>query len=76
MLFRSATVFYRADGSFDGIALNERASGPSLDSLREVPRRVCVISGEAKLAGVRGALAGGLLTDLVIDDVSAAALLG
>lgn len=71
-----ATVFYRADGSFDGIALNERASGPGLDSLRSVPRRVCVISGEAKLAGVRGALAGGLLTDLVIDDVSATALLG
>lgn len=69
-----ATVFYRADGSFEGIALNDRASGPGLERLRSVPRRLCVIAGEAKLAGVRGALAGGLITDLVIDDVSAAAL--
>ncbi len=69
-----ATVFFRSDGSFDGIPLNERASGPGLASLRSVPRRLCVISGEAKLAGVRGALAGGLVTDLVVDDRTAAAL--
>lgn len=69
-----ATVFFRGDGSWDGIALNERASGPFLDRFREVPRRLCIISGEEKLAGLCGALAGGLVTDLVIDDLSAAAL--
>lgn len=71
-----ATVFFRGDGSWDGIALNDRASGPSLDRLRRVPRRLCVLSGEAKLAGLRGALAGGLVTDLVLDDVTAAGLVG
>lgn len=69
-----ATVFFRGDGSWEGIALNERASGPELGRLRTVPRRLCVISGEAKLAGLRGALAGGLITDLVLDDTTAARL--
>jgi len=69
-----ATVFFRTDGSYGGITINDRASGPNLDRLRTVPRRMCVISGEAKLAGLRGALAGGLITDLVIDDRTAAAL--
>ncbi len=69
-----ATVFFRGDGSYDGIALNERASGPSLDRLKSVPRRLCIIAGEEKLAGLAGALQGGLVTDLVIDDVSAASL--
>lgn len=71
-----ATVFFRSDGSYQGIALNERASGPSLDRLAAVPRRLCIIADEAKLAGLRGALRGGLVTDLVIDDVSGAALVG
>ena len=32
-----ATVFYRSDGSSDGIALNERATGPDFEVLRRVP---------------------------------------
>lgn len=70
-----ATVFFRADGSSDGIALNERATGPSLDQLRRVPRRLCVVSGVSKLASLRGALRAGLVTDLVVDEATARALL-
>lgn len=62
-----ATVFYRQDGSYDGIPLNERASGPDPQLLKKVARRVCVVSGESKLPSIRGALAGGFVTDLVID---------
>src|SRR5690606_5798692 len=40
-----ATVFFRADGSWADVALNARATGPGLDRLRRVPRRVCVVSG-------------------------------
>lgn len=69
-----ATVFYRADGSSADIALNARASGPALADLARVPRRICIVSGEGKLASVRGALAAGLVTDLVIDEPSARAL--
>ncbi|GAA1777553.1 sugar-binding transcriptional regulator [Agromyces lapidis] len=69
-----ATVFYRADGSTDGIALNERATGPDFATLRRAPRRICVVSGRAKLAGLRGALAAGLITDLIVDEGTARAL--
>jgi deoxyribonucleoside regulator len=69
-----ATVFFREDGSSDGIALNARASGPSVARLRRVARRVCVVSGPQKLSSLRGALAAGLITDLVLDESLAAAL--
>ncbi|WP_231568623.1 sugar-binding transcriptional regulator [Rhodococcus sp. MEB064] len=70
-----ATVFLRSDGSYDRIALNDRASGPRLDRLKAVPRRVCIVAGEYKLTALRAALAGKIVTDLVIDDLSAATLL-
>ncbi|HEY1104639.1 MAG TPA: sugar-binding domain-containing protein [Agromyces sp.] len=69
-----ATVFYRADGSTDGIPLNARATGPDFSVLRRAPRRICVVSGRAKLAGLRGALAAGLITDLIVDEGTARAL--
>ncbi|MBW4031427.1 MAG: sugar-binding transcriptional regulator [Acidobacteria bacterium] len=70
-----ATVFYREDGSVDGIPLNERASGPDPSVLKRVARRVCVVSGVSKVPSIRGALAGGFVTDLVIDAGTARALL-
>lgn len=69
-----ATVFFRADGSSDGIPLNERATGPRLELLRGVSRRLCIVSGVSKVASVRGALAAGLVTDLVVDEAVARAL--
>ncbi|WP_427018003.1 sugar-binding transcriptional regulator [Pseudarthrobacter sp. P1] len=66
-----ATVFFRADGSNAGIVLNERSSGPDLALLRQVRRRICVVSGESKLNGLRGALAAGLATDLILDEATA-----
>lgn len=66
-----ATVFFRADGSSDGIALNARATGPDFEVLRRVPRRFCVVSGASKLASLRGALAAGLATDVVLDEATA-----
>jgi DNA-binding transcriptional regulator LsrR (DeoR family) len=69
-----ATVFYRADGSTDGIAMNLRATGPEFRVLRRAPRRVCVVSGLAKLPSLRGALAAKLITDLVVDETTARAL--
>lgn len=71
-----ATVFYRADGSTDAIAVNARATGPSFDVLRRTPRRVCVVSGRAKVSSLAGALAARLVTDLVVDESTAQALLG
>ncbi|HSU69808.1 MAG TPA: sugar-binding domain-containing protein [Micrococcaceae bacterium] len=66
-----ATVFFRTDGSDAGIVLNERSSGPDLDLLRRVRRRICVVSGASKINGLRGALAAGLITDLILDEATA-----
>lgn len=69
-----ATVFFRADGSHDGIALNARGTGPSFGVLRRAGRRICVVSGAAKVPSLRGALAARLITDLIIDEAAARAL--
>lgn len=68
------TVFYRLDGSWKDVALNARATGPDFRRLRRVARRVCVVSGTQKLASLRGALATGLITDLVLDAALARAV--
>lgn len=70
-----ATVFYREDGTADGIALNARGTGPELSRLRRTPRRLCVVAGVQKLTSLRGALAARLPTDLVIDESLARALM-
>lgn len=69
-----ATVFYRGDGSYADLPLNARSSGPDLGMLRRVSRRVCVVSGTAKLASLRGALEAGIVTDLIVDEGTARAL--
>jgi DNA-binding transcriptional regulator LsrR (DeoR family) len=66
-----ATVFFRADGSWKDIRLNARSTGPGLDRLRRVPRRVCVVSGTAKLGSLRAAIAAGIVTDVVLDETLA-----
>lgn len=69
-----ATVFFREDGNEDGIELNRRSSGPSLDVVRRTPRRICVVGDPSRLAGTRGALAAGLVTDLIVDEQLASKL--
>ena len=70
-----ATVFYRADGSSNDIDLNKRSTGPSRDVIRSVPRRICVIAGVSRIPSLKGALAGKYVSDLIIDDGTAEALL-
>ncbi|MDO5617647.1 sugar-binding transcriptional regulator [Kocuria sp.] len=66
------TVFIREDGSYADITLNRRASGPTPSDLSRLPRRLCVVSGQHKVRGIVGALRSGAVTDLVIDDRTAA----
>ncbi|GAB3588501.1 sugar-binding transcriptional regulator [Calidifontibacter terrae] len=70
------TLFLREDGSWRDIELNARASGPSPSDLVRIPRRVCVVAGAAKAAATVAALRAGVVTDLVIDEVAARAVLG
>lgn len=69
-----ATVFYRADGTWEDIDANKRSSGPGLDVIRAIPRRVCVVSGQKRLEALRGALEAHVITDLIIDETTARAL--
>lgn len=69
-----ATVFYRADGSTTGISINDRTSGPSVRTMHGIPQRLCVVSGNRKRDSLRGALAAGLITELIVDDKLARAV--
>ena len=68
------TVFLREDGSWEDVAINARATGPTPRQLQAIHRRVCVVSGEAKVVPLRAALRAGAVTDLVIDEPTANAL--
>lgn len=70
-----ATVFYRIDGSGEELPLNRRATGPEFHVLRKVRRRLCAVADPGKARSLRGALAAGLVTDLVLDEGTAKALL-
>jgi DNA-binding transcriptional regulator LsrR (DeoR family) len=65
------TVFLRADGSYEDISINDRATGPTPAELRRIGRRVCAAAGDAKVVPLRAALAAGVVTDLVIDELTA-----
>ncbi|KAM9863771.1 sugar-binding transcriptional regulator [Leucobacter sp. BZR 635] len=66
-----ASRFYRLDGSTAGIPINDRSSGPSFEAVRRAPQRICVVSGAMKRDSLRGALAAGLITDVVVDEALA-----
>ena len=58
------TVFLRQDGSYQDIAINRRATGPTPAELARIPRRLCVVAGEAKLRPLLAAMRAGAVTDL------------
>lgn len=65
------TVFIRQDGSYRGIALNQRATGPSPADLAGIDRRLCVVAGVAKAKPLLAALRARVATDLVVDEPTA-----
>lgn len=69
------SVFLRTDGSTDDVPLNKRTTGMPLAELRAVRMRLVVVAGRDKVAAVTAALRAGAATDLVIDDVTARAVL-
>lgn len=65
-----ATVFFRQDGSFDRIPLNERSSGPGLELFQQ-KNGICAVSGLSKVRGLHAALKGGLMRELILDEPTA-----
>lgn len=70
-----ATVFFRGDGSYRDVPINDRASGPDLALFAEARHALCVVAGRGKVAGLRAALKGGWVGRLVVDEPTARALL-
>ena len=68
------TVFLRADGSYADLPINERATGLSPQELRKIPRRLCAVAGDEKVPPLLAGLRAGVVTDLVIDERTAASL--
>lgn len=68
------TVLIREDGSTD-MELNARASGPTPQTLSQIPHRLCVVAGSSKALPLLGALRAGVVTDLVLDAGAARELL-
>ena len=68
------TVFLRADGTYEDLTLNERATGPTPAELRRVPRRVCAVAGDSKVIPLLAALRAGVITHLVLDEQTATKL--
>ena len=69
------TVLLRGDGTYRGISLNERATGPTPAQLARIPRRICAVAGVAKAPALLAALRAKAATDLVVDDATARAVL-
>ena len=69
-----ATVFFKEDGNFHYIPMNQRASGPDLE-LFQKKHGICVVSGLAKVRGLHAALKGKLMSELIVDEPTARALL-
>ena len=65
------TVLLRADGTWADLPINQRASGPSPDDLRRIDRRLCIAAGPSKARALLAALRAGVMTDLVVDDLTA-----
>jgi DNA-binding transcriptional regulator LsrR (DeoR family) len=70
-----ATVFFREDGSYRDIPINQRSSGPDLRLFQQAEHALCVVSGTGKVRGLCAALHGGYIRHLILDDVTAHALL-
>lgn len=68
------TVFLRADGTYEDLSLNERATGPTPAELKRIPRRVCAVAGDSKVVPLLAALRAGIITHLVLDEQTATRL--
>lgn len=69
------TTFFRADGSWADLRINDRSSGPGMAELSRIPRRMCVVAGAGRVRGTIGALRAGAISHLVVDERTAGHLI-
>ena len=69
------TVLLRADGTWEDLELNQRASGLLPTELQTIARRIAIAAGSGRIRAILAALRAGLVTDLVIDTDTATRLM-
>jgi deoxyribonucleoside regulator len=67
--------FLRADGSLIDAGNAPFLLGIGADELRHIPQRIAVAAGRHKVAPIAAAIMGGMISELVTDNTTAAALL-
>lgn len=68
-------TFFDKQGESRAIRMNNRSTGPDLEKLKGIARRIGVVSGSHKLEALDAALHGGHVGELIIDEVTARELL-
>ena len=68
--------FFDESGTLIDSELDQKVIGIRPEQLMSVPRRIAVVGGIRKPAALRGALLGGLVNVLIIDNVAARELIG
>lgn len=68
--------FFDASGKECDTPLRKRVVSPSLRELRRIPQVVAVVAGKDRRRAIEGAIRGGLIKSLVIDEQSTQSLLG
>lgn len=66
--------FYR-DGSHPDMELYQRTMGISLEDIAKVEKKICVVMDKDKAEGLHGALCGGYISRLFVDELTARELL-
>jgi DNA-binding transcriptional regulator LsrR (DeoR family) len=69
------TVLLREDGSYADIEINARATGLTPEEMQRIPLRIGVVADPSRAAALLGALRAKTMTDLVLDDATAHAVL-
>ncbi|OCA87781.1 transcriptional regulator [Bacillus sp. FJAT-27225] len=66
--------FFDRNGSSLNHSLDRKAIGISLEELKDIPKVVAVVEGENKVESIVGALRGGIINVLIIDEQTAASI--
>lgn len=67
--------YFREDGSFVKDDLYNRTIGINLDEIRTKEKRICVVMDPEKSKSLQGALKGGFITNLFLDEITAQKIL-
>lgn len=68
-------TFFRADGSTDAIPINDRSTGMRREEFAGIPTRLVVAADPAKAVALKAAIAAGFVSDVILDSLTARALL-